>query len=89
MDRPEHEILALGDGARGVLSDETFNALFKQFSDLCLQTIVSSQPHEVKVREFEYAKLQALIGFSQYLASFVEAAENIKNKEQPRDDDAD
>lgn len=66
-----------------MLSDDTFNQLFREYSDASLAAIVASQPHEVKAREFEYSKLQALIGFSNYLAGFVEAAQNIINKNDP------
>ena len=89
MERTEDQILTLGEGCKRVLSDDTFNQLFREYSDASLAAIVASQPHETKAREFEYAKLQALIGFSNYLAGFVEAAENIINKDHHRDDDAD
>jgi hypothetical protein len=89
MERPEHEILALGEGCRNVLTDETFNQLFKEYTDLSLAAIVASQPHETKLREFEYAKLQAVMGFSNYLAGFVEAAQNIINKNDPQQSDED
>jgi hypothetical protein len=87
MERTQDEILALGEGARGVLTDDTFNTLFKEYTDLSLASIVASQPHEVKLREFEYAKLQALKGFADYLAGFVEAAHNITNPPQQSDED--
>ena len=83
MERTDDQILALGEGCRRVLEDETFNQLFKEYSDASLATIVASQPHEVKAREHEYAKIQALIGFSNFLAGFVEAAQNIINRSNP------
>lgn len=83
MQRPEHEILSLGAGAQRVLSDDAFNSIFKEYSDQCLASIVGSQPHEVKAREFEYAKLKALIGFSQHMVSYAEAAQTIINKNDP------
>jgi hypothetical protein len=89
MQRTEDQILALGDGCKSILTDDTFNQLFKEYSDLSLAAIVASQPHEVKVREFEYAKLQAIIGFGNYLAGFVEAAQNIINKDDPQQSDED
>lgn len=89
MQRTEDEILAVAEGARFILTDETFNTLFKEFSDQSLAAIVGSQPHESKLREFEYTKLQALIGFSNYLAGFVEAAQNIINKNAPQQSDED
>lgn len=72
-----------------MLSDETFNQLFREYSDASLAAIVASQPHEVKAREHEYAKIQALIGFNEYLVGFVEAAQNIINRGQHRDDETD
>jgi hypothetical protein len=87
MQRPEHEVVALGEGARNVLSDETFNTLFKEYTDLSLSAIANSAPHETKLREFEYAKLQAIKGFAEYLASFVEAAHNITNPPQQSEED--
>jgi hypothetical protein len=87
MQRPEHEIVSLGEGAERVLSDDAFNVIFKEYSDQCLASIVGSQPHETKLREFEYTKLQALIGFSHHLASYVEAAHNIINKDKHQSDE--
>ena len=87
MQRSEDELLALGEGAKRVLTDDVFNQLFREYSDASLAAIVASQPHEVKAREFEYTKLQALIGFSNYLAGFVEAAQNILTKDQRLGDD--
>ena len=87
MERTEDQILTLGEGCKRVLSDDTFNQLFREYSDASLAAIVASQPHEVKLREFEYAKLQALKGFAEYLASFVEAAHNITNPPQQSDED--
>ena len=87
MERTESEVVALGEGARNVLTDATYNTLFKEYTDISLASIVASQPHEVKLREFEYAKLQALKGFAEYLASFVEAAHNITNPPIKSDED--
>jgi hypothetical protein len=87
MERTQDEILALGEGARNVLSDDTFNTLFKEYTDLSLQAIVASQPHETKAREFEYAKLQALKGFAEHLTGYVLAAHNILNPPQQSDED--
>ena len=83
MSRTDDEILSLGAYTKDLLTGETFNELFKEYSDLSLANIVNSKPHEVKLREFEYAKLQALTGFLQHLASFAEAAENIINASAP------
>jgi hypothetical protein len=87
MQRTQDELLAAGEGAKIILSDGTFNQLFKEYTDLSLQAIVTSAPHETKVREFEYAKLQALKGFIEYLAGFVEAAHNILNPPEQSDED--
>jgi hypothetical protein len=87
MQKSEDAILALGEGAKKILNDDTFNTLFKEYSDLSLQSIVASQPHETKAREFEYAKLTALKGFAEYLAGFVLAAHNIINPPEQSDED--
>lgn len=89
MERTQDQLLTLGEGCKRILTDDVFNQLFREYSDASLAAIVASQPHETKLREFEYTKLQALIGFSNHLAGFVEAAENIINKDQLRDDDTD
>jgi hypothetical protein len=83
MERSDQELLALGDFAKGLLTNDTFNVVFKEYSDLSLQAIVGSKPHETKLREFEYAKLQALVGFTDYLVGFAEAAQNLINKNDP------
>jgi hypothetical protein len=85
MQRPESEILALGAFTKDLLSNVTFNALFKEYTDQMLTAIVSSAPHEVKVREFEYAKSRAMLGFLDHLAGFAEAAQNIINKSNDPD----
>lgn len=87
MERTEDQILTLGEGCNRVLTDDVFNQLFREYSDASLAAIVASQPHEVKAREFEYSKLQALIGFSNFLAGFVEAAESIRNRVLSRSDE--
>lgn len=86
MQRPEHEIVALGAGCKTILSDDTFNRLFREYSDASLDAIVQSQPHETKLREFEYTRLHALKGFTNFLVSFVEAAQNIINKDLTEDE---
>lgn len=68
---------------------DTFNALHKEYTDAMLSAIVSSQPHETKVREFEYAKVQAISGFVNHLVDLATAAETIINKNEKPADDAD
>lgn len=90
MERPESEIVALGDYTKGLLNDETFNALFKEYTDQSLSAIVSSKPHELKLREFEYAKLQAMTGFADFLAGFATSAQKIIDRDaapEAADDD--
>lgn len=89
MQRTESEIVAVGTYAKELLSSDYFNALHKEYTDAMLSAIVSSQAHETKLREFEYAKTQAIIGFVNHLVGLAVAAENIINKnEKPADDDA-
>lgn len=85
MQRTDDELLALGEFATNLLSDDTFNRVFKEYSDLILQSIVTSKPHETKLREFEYAKLQALTGFTEHLMGFAEAAHRILNPTNEHD----
>lgn len=91
MERTESEIIAVGTYAKELLSHDTFNALHKEYTDLMLSNIVSSQPHESKLREFEYAKTQAIIGFVDHLVGLAVAAENIiqKNSQPIEAQDAD
>ena len=87
MERTESEIIAVGTFAKELLSSGTFNALHKEYTDQMLSSIVSSQPHETKLREFEYAKTQAIIGFINHLVGLAVAAENIITKNaQPIED---
>jgi hypothetical protein len=75
-----------------LLTSQTFNELHKEYTDEMLSRIVSSQPHETKLREFEYAKTQAIMGFVNHLVALAVAAENIITKNaqpiQSVDDDA-
>jgi hypothetical protein len=89
MERPEHDIVALGAYTTGLLNDTTYNELFKEYTDQSLSAIINSAPHEVKVREFEYAKMQALLGFNTFLAGFATAAQNIINKDANNQSDED
>lgn len=90
MQRTESATVAVGTYAKEILSSITFNELHKEYTDEMLSAIVSSQPHEAKLREFEYAKVQAMIGFVNHLVGLAEAAEAIIQKNtQPivQDDD--
>jgi hypothetical protein len=90
MERTESEIVVVGLYAKDMLSSDTFNALHKEYTDAMLSAIVTSAPHEAKLREFEYAKVQAIIGFVNHLVGLAEAAEKIINKDtQPIDSDDD
>ena len=89
MQRTEREIIAVGAYVKEVLLSQTFNDLYKEYTDAMLSTIVSSQPHETKLREFEYAKTQAMVGFVNHLVGLAEAAEKIiKKNEQLSEDHA-
>jgi len=81
MERTESEIVSVGTFAKELLSSDTFNALHKEYTDQMLTSIVSSAPHETKLREFEYAKTQAIIGFVNHLVGLAVAAKNIINKD--------
>lgn len=80
MQRTESEIVAVGTYARSLLESDTFNALHKEYTDAMLTAIVSSEPHETKAREFEYAKTRAMIGFVNHLLDLAVSAENIIQK---------
>jgi hypothetical protein len=92
MERTESEIVAVGTFAKDLLINDTFNALHKEYTDAMLSAIVSSAPHEAKLREFEYAKVQAIIGFVNHLVGLAEAAQTIITRDtqpiQSVDDDA-
>jgi hypothetical protein len=92
MERTESDTVAVGAFCKDLLNNHTFNELHKEYTDEMLSRIVSSQAHETKLREFEYAKTQAIIGFINHLVALVVAAENIITKNaqpiQSVDDDA-
>jgi hypothetical protein len=87
--RTESEIVAVGTFAKDLLQSDTFNSLHKEYTDAMLTAIVSSQPHETKLREFEYAKTQAITGFVNHLLDLAVSAENIIQKNAQPADDAD
>lgn len=89
MQRTESDIIAVGTYAKGLLQSDTFCALHKEYTDAMLTAIVSSAPHETKLREFEYAKTQAITGFVNHLLDLAVAAETIIKKNAQSDDDAD
>ncbi|MBR1173896.1 hypothetical protein JQ617_08020 [Bradyrhizobium sp. KB893862 SZCCT0404] len=83
MQRTDDEILAVGAYARSLMTDETFNALYREYTDGMLANIIASQPHEVKVREFEYAQIRAMTGFMSHLVGLAESAAKIIEKNAP------
>lgn len=88
MQRSDSQIIAMGTFTKELLSSDAFCELYKEYTDQSLANIVSSQPHEVKVREFEYAKLQAVAGFVSHMAGLAEAAQTIiNNSTQPSSDE--
>lgn len=70
-----------------VLRNETFNTIYREYTDVALQRIVNSQPHETKLREFEYTKINALSEFMNHLVSLVEAGALIKAQDQFQSDE--
>lgn len=90
MQKPESQIVAEGTPAKALLESDFYCAMFKEFTDVALAAIVASQPHETKVREYEYTKIQAMIGFNEHLTGLAVSAQNIINKNtQPSAEDAD
>uniref|UniRef100_E6VL39 Uncharacterized protein n=1 Tax=Rhodopseudomonas palustris (strain DX-1) TaxID=652103 RepID=E6VL39_RHOPX len=87
MQKPTERIIAEGQWAQELLSSDHYCAMFKEYTDAMLATIVSSAPHEVKAREFEYAKLQAMIGFNNHLTSLVMQAQSLLNPAEALDDE--
>lgn len=85
--KQDHEIIAEGQEAEQLINNEFFNAMYREFTSACFDAIANSKPHETKLREFEYAKLQAIMGFNGALIERAMAAHNLLNK--PQDDDAD
>ena len=78
MQRTDQELLSIGERVTEIISDPVFNLLYSEYRDQAIEAFATSKPHETKLREFEYAKLQALGGFLSHLVSQVEAAENAK-----------
>jgi hypothetical protein len=76
MNKSDAQIIAEGQQAMELLTSDFFNAMHKEYTDAILASIVQSQPHETKLREFEYAKLQAVIGFVNHLSAAATAAHN-------------
>lgn len=87
MQRPDSEVVALGEFAKAFLTNETFNTIYKEYTDLMLNSIITSEPHELKKREFEYAKAQAIIGFVNHLTGYAVAAENIIQQSTEQSDE--
>jgi len=85
----DDQILDVGAYARALVENETFNRLYKDYTDGMLSRIVESQPQETKAREFEYAQIRAMTGFIGHLVGLAEAAARIieKNEAQSLDPD--
>jgi len=78
--RTEDETVSLGQYAKALVSNDAFNVLYREYTDSMLSRIIESQPHETKVREFEYAQVRAMTGFINHLVGLAEAAEKIIQK---------
>ncbi len=87
MQKTTAEIIAQGQWAQELLSSDLYCAMFKEYTDAMLATIISSAPHELKVREFEYAKLQAMVGFNNHLTSLAMQAQSLLNPAEALDDE--
>jgi hypothetical protein len=87
MQRTDSETLAVGEYARTLLDSATFNSLHKECTDAMLSRLVNSQPHEAKLREYEYAKLQAMGEFVQHLVDLAVQADALKQTKKNQADE--
>lgn len=78
MQRTDQELLSIGERVTEIISDPVFNLLYSEYRDQAIEAFATSKPDETNIREFEYAKLQALGGFLSHLVSYAETAERIK-----------
>lgn len=77
-------ISALGEYSIELLGAENFRTLCTLFQQQCAADIISTKPHELKLREQIYA---ANLGFGQFidlLQKFAEAHDALENQ-QPHD----
>lgn len=78
--RTDEETVVVGEYAKTLLSSDLFCGLYKEYTDTLLSNIVNSDPHETKVREYEYAKIRAISEFVNGLADLAKAAAQIVEK---------
>jgi hypothetical protein len=84
---PESVIVQRGEFVENFMRSETFNAIYREYTDAALQRLLNSQPHETKLREFEYTKITAISEFVNHLASLAEAGAVIKAQSNSQSDE--
>jgi hypothetical protein len=82
----DDDIIMLGTYCEGLLREELFNVLVKQFELNCFDHMMSSAAHETKKREGVFATYQGLKDFLGLMITVV--AQKNKLTEEPSAKDA-
>lgn len=71
MNEDVEMILSVGTFCSNLLQDPTFQSLQALYENSCVAETLTTKPHEVKLREFQYTKVIAFREFTDFLKKFV------------------
>lgn len=82
MQRPEEDILHIGEFVKTLFASDAFNMLWDEFQQAQVAAMLTTEPHEAKKREGIYARLNGAKDFTEHMSSYAEAAQAIIKKRQ-------
>lgn len=89
MIREDEDVVALGDYCEKVLEAPHFNSLFDEFKSDRFNMMLSTKPHETKMREGIYAEMNALGEFLALMKSYVDKRNDLIEPNQSIASDSD
>lgn len=78
LDQETLRLIREGREAKELLANSVFVGVLNELSDLYLQEIIGSQPHETKTREDRYLRIQVLRDIATVLNNRVALAERAE-----------
>lgn len=78
--KSEREIYEVGEYCELLMRNDIFNQLCAEFEDDTIRHMLQTSPHEAEKREQIYASMRGQQDFLGLLATYVEAAKQIKQK---------
>lgn len=80
-------VITVGDYSETLLNDPSFQFIVATFEGQLVQEMLATKPHESKLREYVYAKIQAHREFISSLASFVKERDEARKPPPDQSED--